>query len=352
MAARALLVGFGASAPLRPYSRVSARAFTMDFRFIHRSTTRAVVIGTVVTLTCCVPSARACSECGCTLSSDWSAQGYPDVPGFTASSRFDYYDSNDLRSGSHEAGTMKFPAAEEVQRETLNRDIWLGLDYVGTKGWAIDAQLPFLDRYHSTVAEGDTAVSESRATGIGDMRLLARYQKFSMYHSYGIQFGLKLPTGRFDQVFATGPQAGEPLDRGLQLGSGTTDMLAGASYFRRPTPNLGLFAQILGDLPLYYRAGFQPAANVAVNAGIRYLNSSTITPQLQVNVRWDAREHGANADTANSGGVTAYVSPGVTVELGPRASGFVFVQLPLYRRFNGLQLAPHAFVSMGTTYRF
>jgi len=41
-----------------------------------------------------------------------------------------------------------------------------------------------------------------------------------------------------------------------------------------------------------------------------------------------------------------------TVELGLRATGFVFVQLPLYRRFNGLQLAPHAIVSIGSSYRF
>lgn len=325
----------------------------MNFRLLLPLLSRTALVIAGAALTTSAPVARGCSECGCTLSSDWSAQGYPDVPGFTASTRFEYYDSNDLRSGAHAVnpGAIAFPAGQEVQRETVDRNTWLGVDYVGGRGWAVDAQLPYEARFHSTVAEGDSTLSESRAAGLGDLRVLGRYQRFSLYRSYGLQFGLKLPTGRFDQTFATGPQAGEVLDRGLQLGTGTTDLLLGASYFRRSTPNLGWFAQALAQQPLAERAGFLPSANVAVNTGVRYLNATAVVPQLQLNVRWDGREHGPNADAANSGGVTAYVSPGVTVEVGTRASAYVFLQLPLYRRFNGLQLAPHAIVSLGLTYR-
>jgi hypothetical protein len=325
----------------------------MPFRPFTSSSGRAVAVVSLLTLGHSVPLAFGCSECGCTLSADWSAQGYPDVPGWSASARFEYFDSNDLRTGTHSVAAAEhvLPAEQEIQRETLNRNTWIGLDYVRSNGWALQAQLPYHDRYHTTIAEGDTELSESRAAGVGDARLIARYEKFSLYRSYGLQFGLKLPTGRFNQTFATGPQAGAPLDRGLQLGNGTTDLLAGASYFRRPTPNLGCFAQVLGDLPLDEREGFRPCANVAVNTGIRYLNTTSFTPQLQLNVRWDGREHGANADVANSGGVTAFLSPGLTTELGTTASAFVFVQLPVCRRFNGQQLAPHAIVSFGVNWR-
>ncbi len=297
--------------------------------------------------------AFACSECGCSLSSDWSAQGYPDRPGLTASARFEYYDSNDLRAGPHrvDRGAMAFPADQEIQQETRNRNTWFGLDYVGSHGWAIAGQLPHYDRYHRTIAPGDTAVSESRAAGIGDLRVLARYQMSSMYRSYGFQFGLKLPTGRIDQDFATGPQAGELLDRGLQLGAGTTDLLAGVSYFRRPAVHLGWFAQATADQPLAERDGYLPSANIVANTGVRYLNPTTVTPQLQLNLRWDGREHGAHGDTANSGGVLAYVSPGATIELGARASGFVFLQLPVYRRVNGFQLEPRSLLSVGVSWK-
>lgn len=307
--------------------------------------------GALLALLAALPGARACSECGCLLSSDWSAQGYPDLPGITASTRFEYYESNDLWSGTHavDRTALEFPTDREIQQITLNRNTWFGLDYVGAKGWAASVQLPYYDRFHSTIAEGDTKLSETRVTGIGDLRLMGRYQQYSLYRSVGIEFGLKLPTGRYDQDFTTGPAAGSLLDRGLQLGTGTTDLMLGASYFRRPSAHVGWFAQLTADLPLYEREGFVPTANAALNTGIRYLNSTSVTPQLQLNVRWDSREHGAEGDVANSGGTLAYLSPGLTLETGRQSSAFVFAQLPVYRRLNGYQLEPQILLSIGVT---
>ena len=297
--------------------------------------------------------AFGCSECGCSLSSDWIAQGYPAMPGFQAAVRFEYYDSSDLRTGtgSVNRSSLGFPQADEIQQETLNRNTWLSLDYVPASPWGLSVQLPFYDRFHSTIAPGDTAISESRASGIGDLRLIARYQKFSLAHSLGFQFGLKLPTGRFSQDFASGPQAGSPLDRGLQLGNGTTDLLAGVSYFRRAGVHLGWFAQILADQPLNSRDGFKPSPSVTFNGGLRYLNPGPVTPQVQINVRWDGRERGANADFDNSGDTVAYVSPGITAELGARGSAFAFVQIPVCQRVNGLQLEPRWLLSVGIQFR-
>lgn len=44
-------------------------------------------------------------------------------------------------------------------------------------------QLPFVDRIHQTIAECDTAISSSQSSGIGNMRVLVRYQEFSPQHS-------------------------------------------------------------------------------------------------------------------------------------------------------------------------
>lgn len=326
----------------------------MNFFFSsHTSISRVGVAGVLFAFAAAAPLVRACSQCGCSLSSDWSAQGYPNLPGFSAALRFEYYRSDDLRSGTHavDRSALGVPPETEVQQQTFDRNTWLGLDYVGAHGWAVSAQVPYHARFHSTLAEGDTEISESRAAGLGDVRVSARYQKYSLTQSYGFQFGLRLPTGRFDQNFAAGPEAGTPLDRGLQLGSGTTDVLLGASCFRRASVHLGWFAQATADQPLAERAGFVPSTVIAVNGGVRYLNTTRVTPQLQLNLRWESREHGANADAANSGGTLAYLSPGLTFETGARSSAFAFVQLPVYRRFNGLQLAPHALVAVGLTWR-
>jgi hypothetical protein len=172
-----------------------------------------------------------------------------------------------------------------------------------------------------------------------------------MQNNLSFQFGLKLPTGGFEQNFATGPQAGSPLDRGLQLGTGTTDVLLGAAWFARPLVNLGVFSQATLDQPLAQRAGFSPSSSLTLNSGVRWLNSSAFTPQLQFNVRWDGREHGVNADVDNSGGTFAYLSPGLTADLTTKVNAFAFVQLPVYQRVNGLQLEPQWLLSVGFRFR-
>jgi len=298
--------------------------------------------------------APGCSECGCSLSSDWAAQGYGSLPGVQASLRYEYYEQSDLRSGTGQVdrSTLVFPNDAEIQQRTLNRNVWLGVDYVIDRTWGVSAQLPYYDRFHSTIAEGDTELSTSHATGVGDLQIVGRYQSFTMTHGFGLQFGFKLPTGRIDQNFATGPQAGEPLDRGLQLGAGTTNLLAGCSCFIRPSAKLGCFVQALVDQPLNSRDGFRPAPGLSLNGGLRYLNPGVVTPQLQLNLRWDGRESGPNADRDNSGDALAYVSPGATVDLGARLHAFAFVQFPVYQRVNGLQLLPRWLLSVGFRHEF
>jgi hypothetical protein len=318
------------------------------------SSSRPAVLALVgFTLIASSPS-FGCSVCGCSLSSDWAAQGYAMTPGFDVGLRFEYFEQSDLRSGtdSVDRSTLTFPNDDEIQQRTVNRNTWLDLNYVGNTAWAFSAAIPYHDRFHTTIAAGDMDISTSHASGLGDIRLLARYQKFSPEHSVGLQFGLKLPTGRLDQNFAEGPQTGELLDRGLQLGTGTTDLLAGASWFARPTTTLGCFAQAMLDLPLAARNGFLPSTSLTISGGVRWLNSSRFTPQLQVNVKAEGREHGAQADTPNSGGALAYLSPGVTAEVTPTSSAFAFLQLPVYQRVNGLQLEPNWLLSVGARLKF
>jgi hypothetical protein len=299
-------------------------------------------------------SSFGCSVCGCSLSADWAAQGYPLTPGFETAVRFEYFDQTQLRSGTHavDRDSLTFPNDVEVQQRTLNRNLWLDLNYV-TGPWSVALQLPYYDRFHTTIAEGDTEISTSQASGLGDARLLARYQlQRERMSSWSLQFGLKLPTGRFDQTFAEGPQTGELLDRGLQLGTGTTDLLAGVSWFGRPATNLGTFAQAALDQPLAARDDFLPSSSFNVSTGLRWLNASHFTPQLQVNMKFEGREHGAEADVENSGSTAIHLSPGVTAELSSKSTAFVFVQLPVYQRVNGLQLAPHWLLSTGLRWRF
>lgn len=300
-------------------------------------------------------SAIACSVCGCSLSSDWGIQGHADTTGSFSSVRFEYFDQTDLRhgTGSVDRSTLPFPQDDEVQQYTINRNLWLRFDHVFDQHWSISVQLPFYDRDHGTIAEGDSIESLSHARGPGDLKLIGRYmRRLSFGTSWDLQFGLKLPTGRFDQNFALGPQAGERLDRGLQLGTGTTDLLLGASWYGRPKTHLGIFAQVQADQPLSQRDSFAPSPSLVLSSGVRWLSNSDFVPQMQVNANFQGRERGLKADTDNSGGIQIYLSPGLTFDFTRKLSLFAFLQLPVFQRLNGLQLQPDWLVTAGVNWRW
>jgi hypothetical protein len=299
-------------------------------------------------------AANACSSCGCTLSSDWASQGYAAEQGIRIDMRFDYFDQSELRSGAHSIarGRVAIPAEQEVQQSTLNRNYTLSLDYSPNADWGINLQIPYFNRFHTTIAEGDTDISASHTESMGDVRLLVRYQGFSQDHTTGVQAGLKFATGSFDNNFISGPQQGNLLDRGLQPGTGTTDLIVGLYHFGTLSRDWDYFAQGYLQQPLNYREDFRPGTGLNVNAGVRFVRFNSITPHLQLNVRAEKRESGAEADVENSGATLVYLSPGVTAALSHHLSVYGFVQVPVYQRVNGLQIEPRYTASAGVHYAF
>ncbi len=299
-------------------------------------------------------SGWACSSCGCILNSDWASQGYSVDGGVRFDARYDYFNQGQLRAGSRsfDRNGFSLPTAREIQQSTINRNLTFGLDYSPNRDWGVNVQVPVFDRPHTTVAPGDDEISRSRSRGIGDVRVIARYQGFSGDRSLGVQFGLKLPTGRTNFNFTDGPQAGSPLDRGLQPGTGTADVLLGAYHFGAFTEQLGYFANTIVQLPVNAKDGFKPGAGLNINLGFRYLTDSGITPQLQLNTRLEKRESGSNADAENSGATLVNLSPGVTLPISKNVNVYGYIQVPIYQRVNGLQLEPHYTVSIGLRYRY
>ncbi|MBS0584045.1 MAG: hypothetical protein JSS42_13180 [Proteobacteria bacterium] len=296
----------------------------------------------------------ACSACGCTLSSDWGSQGLVTSKGWRFDARFDFFDQDQLREGTSSVARagLAIPNAREVQQYTTNRNYTFALDYSPGKDWGVSVALPWFNRSHGTIVAGDEAVSTSHDQGIGDLRVLARYSGFDAQRATGIEFGLKLPTGTFASKFETGPQEGETIDRGLQLGTGTTDLLLGAYHFGAFNADWGYFGQALLQLPLNSREDFKSGAGLNLNAGLRYTASETFVPQLQVNARIEKRERGANADVDNSGATLIYLSPGVTWNFSHRFSAYAFAQMPLHQRVNGLQIETRWSGSVGLHYIF
>jgi hypothetical protein len=297
-------------------------------------------------------SSFACSSCGCTLNSDWTTQGISSGEGTRFDIRFDYFKQNDYRSGTSSANREEVAAASaEVQDTTINRNLTLSLDHNFNADWAVSVLVPFYSRSHGTYGDAypdPTAIITSSSKGIGDIRITGRYQGLSADHSSGITLGLKLPTGETNDTF----NDGSPLDRGLQLGTGTTDLLLGGYHFGSINRDWDYFAQGTLQVALNSHHDFRPGNGLNASLGVRYMGFESVIPQLQLNTRIEKRESGAEADVANSGATLLYISPGVTIPVNKDFQAFGFVQVPIYQRVNGYQIEPNVLFSAGLRYSF
>ncbi len=310
----------------------------------------ALAVLAISTLAYASPS-LACSSCGCTLNSDWTTQGIATGTGTRFDIRFDYFKQNDYRSGTKSASRADVQASgNEVQDTTINRNLTLGIDHSFNQDWAISAQLPIFSRSHGTYEnypDQDSIISSS-SKGIGDLRITGRYQGLSADHSNGITLGLKLPTGETNDTFKNGAT----LDRGLQLGTGTTDLLLGGYHFGNINRDWDYFAQATLQIALNTHNEFRPGNGLNASAGVRYMGFETFIPQLQLNTRIEKRESGAQADIANSGATLLYISPGITAPINKQLQAFGFLQVPIYQRVNGYQIEPDLLLSAGLRYSF
>jgi hypothetical protein len=311
----------------------------------------AALLGTIASVLAGISSAaQACASCGCTLTADWLSQGLAAQPGTTLSLRYDYVPQTTLRSGTQQVdrGSIDFPTDREIERYTYNHSLTVTLDHQFANDWGLDVQLPLLTRPHETIGEGTIEPSHSDTKGIGDLRVVGRWQGLSTPGSVaGIEAGLVLPTGRFKETFKSGPEAGEEVDRGLQPGAGSVQAVLGAYHLGAISPELGYFLQATGQAPLTGRDGYKPGSFVQVSAALNYTHWRNITPQLQLSFRKTWRDSGPAADRPNSGGEQVNLAPGLSAKLGTKVVGFTYVELPLFTRVNGYQLVPKAKFSAG-----
>ncbi|MEQ7873958.1 hypothetical protein ABDK56_08115 [Sphingomonas sp. ASV193] len=294
--------------------------------------------------------AAACASCGCTLTADWLSQGLAAQPGTTLGLRYDYIPQTRLQSGTTilDRSQIALPADREIERYTYNHSLTVTLDHQFANDFGIDVQLPILTRPHATYAEDTVALSHSDTRGIGDLRVVGRWQGLSTPGSVtGIEAGLVLPTGGFRQAFDGGPEAGERVDRGLQPGTGTVQAVAGVYRLGAVARSVGYFLQAGGQWALDQRAGYRPGGFVQASAALNWTGWNGVTPQLQLSVRHSWRDSGIDSDRPNSGGTQVNLAPGLSAKLSDRLVGFGNVELPLYNRVNGYQLTPRAKASVG-----
>lgn len=314
--------------------------------------------------------ALACAACGHTLSNEWGTQGVSLKPGFAADVFYSYINQDQQRYGTSAASPAlinnQLAAGQEVEAYTRTQMLTAGLSY-NDESWGVSVLLPWVKRTHATygtTAPLSSSYSTSSDSGIGDVRVLGRYDGFSEEKTSGLIGGVKLPTGNTRATFNSGTSAGQPLDAGLQIGTGSTDLILGG-YTTGTVASYGWFLQGMVQHAVATRKAlgnldYRPGDAYSVNAGIRYAGfGATVSPMLQLNIIKRQADSGVATVPTDpvtgvpvSGGILAYLAPGVSVRVGGGASVYGFVQLPVYQKVNSLQLTPRYTLTLGVRQSF
>lgn len=275
---------------------------------------------------------------------------------------YDYIHQDELRSGTQAIGAV--PDGQELEHDTLNRYLTLGIDYSPNADWSIDLRIPYVIRTHSTYGDYDSTeplppLSDSRSSSLGDVKIIGNYQGLLTGRNLGLQFGLKLPTGQYgtDVNFRSGPAAGTPIDASLDPGTGSTDIIVGAYYFQALSTNFQFFGNLQFQSAVTSKQDqpgndFRPGNTTTLSFGVRYEANPKWIPQFQVNLLHKSVDQGALADIYDTAGYVAYVSPGLNAQVGEKLHVYGFVQVPVYSDLVGYQLFPKYTFSVGASYAF
>lgn len=314
------------------------------------------LLALAVALGCAGGEARAsCGAAFCMVNTSWNVQGAWTEPGLRFDLRYEYINQDQPMSGSSKVGVGQIRQHHDEVR-TINRNWLATADYAFNNQWGVSATLPILDRSHTHIHNhrGAQLWESWNFSRIGDLRVLGRRQwqsesREALHHDfYGINFGLKLPTG--DQDLSNGE--GALAERSLQPGTGTTDLLLGGYSRRTFGSGSSWFVDSLVQVPTDAHDHYEPGTRASVDLGYRHEVSDRLGLMIQLNALHRARDRGGNAESGSSGGKFLFLSPGVSYVITKNVQAYAFVQLPLYQYVNGIQLTADWAAVIGVSTRF
>lgn len=302
-------------------------------------------------------AAASCGASSCNLLNDRFALGTWDHTGWSVDLRFESLTQDRLREGTKRISADELPEDEEaVERRTRNQSLVTTLDYAMSPQWSFALRLPVLHRDHAhDLIDEDTgelgAHERWRFSRVGDVQALARWQAPVAPDSdfaWALTGGLKLPTG--SRTVANGD--GSVAERSLQPGTGTTDLIVGASARWVLGLADAVNLQATATHALAERDGYKPGNRLDLSVGWAHAMSPSWSLMLQANYSQRGRDSGEQAEPELSGGRSLNLSPGVSVSIGHDDLVYGVVQLPVHQRVNGIQLVPRYSLALGWTHAF
>ena len=296
----------------------------------------------------------SCGSAFCVLNTSWDIQDPVNQVGRARLDlRFEFIDQDHLRSGNSNISAAE-DTGDTTEIKTINRNFVATLDYSFTPQVGVSASLPIVSRYHSHIADpsGAAQVETWNFSKVSDARITGRYQFEGTPDSvanYGLQLGVKLPTGDDHITNAEGIVA----ERALQPGTGSTDVIIGGYFSNRPhSAAMTWFAQGNYQRAMATRDGYRPGDQLSATGGLRYPFSESVSGLFQLNLLLKQKDSGPNAESELSGGKFLFASPGLSYGVTRDTQIYGFVQLPVYRYVNGIQLSANWSAIGGVSMRF
>ncbi|HEX4894825.1 MAG TPA: hypothetical protein VFV11_00645 [Solimonas sp.] len=217
-------------------------------------------------------------------------------------------------------------------REVLTeRRTVLGLSYAATQDLSLAVRLPYVAKR----TQAANLASES-AAGLGDAELLFKWTlaadgRAPSRHLWGLQGGLGLPTSRQERH-----GDGRPVDIDSQPGTGAWTPSLGAWYGYFRFPRL-LHASLVAQDPVGGYQGYNGGTALLGTVSGQYALSTAWSLQLGLEARWAQPNRFSGVEDPDSGGVAAFVAPGVL--WSPRTDWLLHlaVQWPALQNLQGEQ---------------
>lgn len=197
--------------------------------------------------------------------------------------------------------------------------------------------VPLVSKTSIQIEDEDQLGRGERASGIGDLRLLAKYQFWHEGIEAALLAGFKAPTGEVSDH----DQSGAKFEPEQQSGSGSWDGEFGLAISRSFRKHLSLATSfqytLKGEGAQDRKFGDIFRYNVGAGYAFRPLGQRpNLSLVLELNSEWALRGHSRTEDRVlDSGGTSIFITPGLTADLTEHLSAFLAMPVPIYQNLGG-----------------
>jgi hypothetical protein len=291
-----------------------------------------------------INEANACA-CGNAISNAATSSLIPSGKGGIAFIQYDYIAQTRNWSADKKSSGHNHDSRIESQIITA------GMQYMFSDSIGAAIRIPYISRQFDSMHHEETnhghghsdskdVFTSIQKRDIGDIRINGIYSGILSDKSFGITFGLKLPTGSTKSL---------EISRANQVGTGTYDALLGFYKVGKidQAEKFSYFVQGSYQKPLHQHSGYRQGQEFAAATGIAYdaghlgkfAEIKKVVPILQFSMADRSRDSGFADPSHNddTGYTNFYFAPAIEVSFADFRI-YTDIQLPIYRRVNGNQL--------------